>query len=64
MGGHMSDADELRIMADTLGPMNRHLSSRLLVIAARIEDTERTIRALTGTPEPAAPPEPGEPEEG
>lgn len=70
MGDHMGDADELRIMADTMGPMNKHLAARLLVIAARIEDTDRTVRALSAsawterTPEPAALCESGEPEEG
>lgn len=70
MGDHMGDADELRIMADTMGPMNKHLAARLLVIAARIEDTDRTVRALSAgsgarsVQALAALYESGEPEEG
>ena len=37
MSEAMSDADELRIMAETLAPIHKYLAARLGVIADRVE---------------------------
>jgi hypothetical protein len=46
MAGSMGDADELRIIAETLAPMSKHVASRLLEIAARVEARDAILERL------------------
>jgi len=52
MAGSMGDADELRIIAETLAPMSKHVAARLLEIAARVEARDAVLERLNVTTPP------------